>query len=369
MQQTDEQRELLASLRELVERVLGDRHESLCGAGFSSETWQTLGGELGLLAASLPEAMGGMAAGQEADAILMEAFGKHLVSQPYLSSVVMAAALLDVSDDAGSQHLAAAAQGEAILVPALADSPSDTQFACVETVATITDNEVLLQGSKVLVRDAPLADRFIVLARQDGAADCPHVLLILDADVPGISREDFGTIDAATGSHLRFDQVRLDRSAIVVRGSEALERAALATDSAIVAVCAEAIGVMQAMLEQTVEYAKQRVQFGQPIAGFQVLQHRMVDMSVAIEQAESITRLARGKLLTPDRAKAASAAMALVAKACRGVAQDAVQIHGAVGIADETPISRYFRRALAIEKQFGGKAYHLKRYMQSADTF
>jgi len=366
MQQSDEHRELLASLRELVARVLGDKQESLCGAAFSRETWQTLGGELGLLAAALPEELGGMAAGAEADALLMEAFGRHLVSQPYLSTIAMAAVLLDVSGDDGSQRLAAATRAEAILVPALADGPADTQYACAQTVATITPEGVVLQGCKVLVRDAPLADRFIVLARQEGTDDGSHVLLILDADTPGISREDFGTIDAATGSHLRFDQVRLDRSAIVVSGSEAFERSALATDTAIVAVCAEAIGVMQAMLEQTAEYAKQRVQFGQPIAGFQVLQHRMVDMSVAIEQAESITRLARGKLHTADRAKAASAAMALVANVCRRVAQDAVQIHGAVGIADETPISRYFRRALAIEKQFGDRSFHLKRYMQAA---
>jgi alkylation response protein AidB-like acyl-CoA dehydrogenase len=123
---------------------------------------------------------------------------------------------------------------------------------------------------------------------------------------------------------------------------------------------------MKAMHAQTVEFARQRVQFGRPIAEFQVLQHRMVDMLVAIEQAESITRLARNKLGGADATMAASACMALVAKVCRSVAQDAVQIHGAIGIADETPISRYFRRGLAIEKQFGGRNYHLMRYSQES---
>jgi alkylation response protein AidB-like acyl-CoA dehydrogenase len=357
------QSELLASIGELLERVLSDRREALCGAPFCRETWTMLGDELGLLGAALPEALGGMEAGAVAHGLLMEGFGRHLMAQPYVSSLVMASALLDRSDDAQAQWLSDAAGARAIIVPALADGPADHDLDAAATRAAVGPDGVLLNGSKVLVRDAPLADCFIVLARYEGVDDEVPVLLMVPADAPGITREDFRTIDGATGSHLGFASVRLAPDSVLASGNEARARAETAVDAAIVAVCAEALGVMQAMLAQTIEYARQRKQFGKPIASFQVLQHRMVDMSVAIEQAESITRVARGKLAAADRSEVVSAAMALVAKSCRKVAQDAVQIHGAIGIADETPISRYFRRALAIETQFGGREHHLSRYI------
>lgn len=364
MVQDEAQRELLASLGDLVARVLSDRHEVLCGAPFCRETWTMLGSELGLLSADLPEALGGMEAGADAHAVVMEAFGRHLVAQPYLSSIVMASALLDPDEAANAQWLTAAAQAETIIVPALADGPGDFELHCLNSTAVAGPDEIVLKGRKVLVRDAPLADRFVVLARRQGDEDGAYVLLMVPADAAGVTRDDFGTIDRASGSHLHFDDVRVAPSSVIATGAEALSRARLAQDAGIVAVCAEAVGILQAMLDQTIGYARQRTQFGQPIASFQVLQHRMVDMSVAIEQAESITRLARGKMGSADRSAAVSAAMALVSRACRSVAQDAVQIHGAVGIANETPISRYFRRALAIESQFGARDYHLRRYME-----
>jgi len=366
MEQQNEQRELLASIGDLVERVLGDRHDVLCGTGCDRETWEKLGGELGLLAAALPEALGGMEAGPAAHAILMEGFGRHLVAQPYLSTMVMASALLDPAGAAGAKWLSAAAQGEMIIVPALADGPNDYDLQSANTVVDMGAEELVLSGNKILVRDAPLADHFVVLARQENGDSESPFLLMVAANTQGVTREDFKMIDGASGSHLHFDGVRLPRSCVIASGEEARGRAEQAMDDGTVAVCAEAVGIMQTMLDQTVEYTRERMQFGQPLSAFQVLQHRMVDMSVVIEQAQSITQLARGKLHSRDRATATSACMALVAKACRRVAQDAVQIHGAIGIADETPISGYFRRALAIEKQFGGKQFHLQRYMKGS---
>ena len=364
--QEDAQRELLISLGDLVERVMADRHEALCGAPFCRETWNMVGSDLGLLAAALPEALGGMEAGAAAHGILMKTFGRHLVSQPYLSSMVMASALLDPSDAFGAEWLSSMARGEAIIVAALADGPDDLDLQSADTHIVIDPDGWAVTGRKTLVRDAPLADHFVVLARHEVGENESVALLMVPANAPGVAREDFRTIDGATGSHIRFDDVRVAPTCLIASGDEARVLAERAIDYGIVAVCAEAVGIMQAMLEQTVEYARQRTQFGQPIASFQVLQHRMVDMSVTIEQAESITRLARGKLGSDDRSAAASAAMALVSKACRSVSQAAIQIHGAVGIADETPVSRYFRRATAIESQFGGREYHLSRYIASS---
>ena len=322
---------------------MADRHEALCGAPFCRETWNMVGSDLGLLAAALPEALGGMEAGAAAHGILMKTFGRHLVSQPYLSSMVMASALLDPSDAFGAEWLSSMARGEAIIVAALADGPDDLDLQSADTHIVIDPDGWAVTGRKTLVRDAPLADHFVVLARHEVGENESVALLMVPANAPGVAP-----------------------TCLIASGDEARVRAERAIDNGIVAVCAEAVGIMQAMLEQTVGYARQRTQFGQPIASFQVLQHRMVDMSVTIEQAESITRLARGKLGSDDRSAAASAAMALVSKACRSVSQAAIQIHGAVGIADETPVSRYFRRATAIESQFGGREYHLSRYIASS---
>jgi alkylation response protein AidB-like acyl-CoA dehydrogenase len=362
----EEQAELLASVENLTERVLSDKHETLCGREFSREAWRLLGGELGLLAVALPDALGGMDASHHAHAILMEAFGRHLVCQPYLSSVVAASQLLDAAKPEHTPLLLLAGRGEAIIVPALSDGPGDHGLSGKALIAAVAGDGFVLNGAKALVRDAALADHFVVLARTPGEDGGEHVLLLVPAGATGLTREDVSLIDQATASHLRFDGVHVVSSALVASGAEALHRACSAVDAAVVGVCAEAVGVMKAMHEQTLEFARQRVQFGRPIAEFQVLQHRMVDMLVTIEQAESITRLARNKLGGADATLAASACMALVAKVCRSVAQDAIQIHGAIGIANETPISRYFRRGLAIEKQFGGRNYHLMRYSQES---
>lgn len=362
----EEHRELLASLEELVERVLTDRGESLCGRPFCRATWRLLGGDLGLLAAALPHALGGIGEAHHVQATLLEAFGRHLVAQPYISSLVAAPQLLDHARPDHAALLGAVAQGETILVPALSDQPGDHDLDAQTLAVAIVGDEFVLQGTKLLVRDAPLADQFVVLARDSRSHGFGHVLLLVPRKTVGLSCEDIDLIDKGTGSHLTFNKVRVGRSALVAAGPAAQQRARVALDAAVVAVCAEAVGVMKAMHAQTLAYARQRVQFGKPIAEFQVLQHRMVDMLIAIEQAQSITRLARDKLSGEDGAMAASACMALVAKTCRSVAQDAIQIHGAIGIADETPISRYFRRGLAIEKQFGGRNYHLMRYSQGS---
>ena len=213
---------------------------------------------------------------------------------------------------------------------------------------------------------APWATHLLVTARTSGAQrEAQGVsLFLVDKSASGRNRRDYPTVDGRRASEVALDGVRLGAEALVGEDGQALPLIEQVLDEARAALCAEALGVMGQLHGQTLEYAKQRRQFGHPIADFQVLQHRMVDMFVQLEESVSMTYMATLKLDLPadQRAKAVSAGKVFVGRACRFVGQSAVQTHGGIGITDELALSHYFKRATMIESELGSVDYHLARY-------
>ena len=339
------------------------RRAALANGGSRPEVWRGFGDELGLFGAALPEAHGGYGGPIEA-MLIQEEFGKAIVLEPYLESILLAGALLRESGDAGRPHLAALIDGRARFAPALIEADARFNLASVAATATREGDLWRIEGAKISVVGAAEATHLLVSARIAGAQrDRAGIgLFIVDATADGVDRHDYALIDGR-----RAADMTLARAPGIMLSEDALPILERATDEAIAALCAEAVGVMRAMLDATVDYAKQREQFGRPIGSFQVLQHRMVDMLTLIERSISMTYMATLSLDLPDRErrKAVSAAKAFIAAAARTVGQGAIQIHGGIGTTEELAISHYFKRATVIESQFGSAAYHLRRVAEA----
>ncbi|MCF8534512.1 MAG: acyl-CoA dehydrogenase family protein [Reyranella sp.] len=365
------QTEMERALAEPLGRFLDERYDfqerrrRVAAGQWKSDLWQAMAGELGILGAALPEAVGGLGGGAAEVGAIMQAFGRRLVLEPYLSTAVMGAGLLRAWDnDLARALLAEVCEGALTLAVAHAEPEGGYEPAWVATRAVASDGGFVLNGRKTLVLNAPGADRIVVVARTSGeVADRNGIsLFLLDREAAGLQRIDYQTIDGGSASDLILTDVLAPAEAVVGVVGEALPLLERMIDEATTAICAEACGVMQALIEITVDYTRQRKQFGRAIAEFQVLQHRMVDMLIEAKQAASLALAARLKLDAPDGPATVSAAKSRIGRACRSVSQAAVQLHGGIGIADETPVSHYFRRALMIEQQFGSSEHHLDRY-------
>lgn len=363
--------EMEQALRGPLDRFLAEkydfraRQDELSAGKWRPDVWRAFADDLGILGAALPEEVGGLGGGPAELGAIMEVLGRHLVIEPFLSTVVMGASFLREADgETSSALLAQVAAGEAVIAVAQAEEASEYDPAFVALRANPTADGYVLKGRKVLVLNAAQASHFIVVARtSEGTADRQGVsIFLLDAATEGLERTDYRMIDGGGASDVVFNDVAAPRSALIGAEGEGLPLLERVLDEAAAAVCSEACGVMQKLLDLTVEYTRQRQQFGRPIAEFQVLQHRMVDMLIEVKQASMLAMMARLKLDSSERAAAVSAAKARIGRACRKVSQGAVQLHGGVGIADETPVSHYFRRALRIEQQFGSTEHHLARY-------
>ena len=218
-----------------------------------------------------------------------------------------------------------------------------------------------------MVLGAPWASHLVVTART-GGSQREHAgisTFLVEASAKGIRRRDYATIDGQRAADLTFESVSLPAEALVGEEGAAAPLLEAVIDEAIVGLCAEQVGLMRELHARTVDYTKGRKQFGQPLGGFQVLRHRMVDMYMQLEQAVSITYLAAIRLADADpvqRARAASAAKAQVGQAARFVSQSAVQLHGGMGLTDELPIGAYFKRSMIVETQFGDSGHHLARF-------
>ena len=341
------------------------RQKRLSAGGWNPDLWRALAGELGVLGATLPEAVGGLGGGASEVGGIMRAFGRRLVVEPFLTTVVMGAGLLRAWDnlDAGPL-LAGVADGAVTIAVAHSEADGGYEPAYVSTRAAPAGDGYVLNGRKTLVLNGASAQHIIVVARTGGKVDDDEgvTLFLLDASTPGLQRIDYGLIDGSSACDLILTDVAVAAGRVIGPVGKALPLIERMLDEATTALCAEACGVLEALVEITIDYTRQRKQFGRPIAEFQVLQHRMVDMMIEAKQAASLAMVARIKLDSPDRAAAVSAAKSRIGRACRSVSQAAVQLHGGIGIADETPVSHYFRRALMIEQQFGSADYHLDRY-------
>lgn len=329
--------------------------------------WQALGRDLGVLGATLPTDAGGLGGGAVETMVIADALGEALAPVPYIETAVIAAGLLRrVDGDRAAALLPAIADGSVRAVLAANEADSRQALEAVATTAKQSGNGWQLDGEKVVIGGAPGADWLLVTARTSGATrDVRGVsLFLVPATADGLSRHDYRLIDGLPASDLTLAGVQLPADALLGSEGGALPLLEQARDEGIAALCAEAAGLTRKMLADTVAYTKERRQFGQPLASFQALQHRMVDMFIAVEQATSAAYLAALHLddEAADRARAIAAAKATVADAVRFVGQNAVQLHGGMGMTDELAVGHYFRRATAIEQQFGAADHHAKRY-------
>ncbi len=331
-------------------------------SGWRPQVWTAFAQELGILGAPFSEADGGLGGGATENMIVMEEFGKALVLEPYLPTVVIGGGFMKHSDFSGAAEvIGKIIDGSAVIAFAYAEAQGRYNLADLKTTAKKDGSDYMLTGHKAVVIGAPWATHLIVTARTGGAQrDAGGVgVFLVEKGASGLTTRDYPTVDGQRASEVQFENT----PAILI-ADDALPLVEKVVDEAVAALCAEAVGVQRKLHEGTLDYTKQRKQFGAPIASFQALQHRMVDMFMALEQSVSMTYMATIKLDEADleRAKAISAAKVQVGRANKFIGQNAIQLFGGMGMTDEMFIGHYFKRATMIEGQFGSVDHHLKRY-------
>lgn len=334
--------------------------------GYADAHWAQFA-ELGWLGIPFPEEYGGLGMSGVETMVVMEAIGNGLVAEPYLSTVVMGGGAVAAagSEEQKAEILPAVAEGKCKLAFAFAERQARYNLQDVEVRAETANGGYRLSGMKSVVFGAPTADRFVVSARTAGGSrDADGITLFLvAADAPGLSVRGYPTADG-----LRAGEVTLDNTpaeGVLGELDGGLPTIEEVVDRAIAAVSAEAVGLMGTLNDMTLEYLKTREQFGQPIGRFQVLQHRMVDMFIAHEEAKSMAMMAAMRIDEEDadaRKKAMSAAKVQIGKSARFVGQQSIQLHGGIGMTDEYAAGHYFKRLTMIDRSFGDNDYHLRRY-------
>ncbi|WP_169543240.1 acyl-CoA dehydrogenase family protein [Sneathiella aquimaris] len=334
--------------------------------GYSLEHWKTMA-ELGWLGMPFSEDVGGFGGNAVETMIMMESMGSGLVLEPFFSTVILGGGLVV---EAGSNEqieaiIPSVIEGELMLAFAYAEKQSRFNLNDVETTATKSGNEYVLNGHKAVVYHGATADKLIVSARTSGdSRDADGIsLFVVDKAAAGLDIQGYRTVDGLRAADVHFDGVKAE--ALLGEEGKAFPVIEKIVDRAIGALCAEAVGAMAAANEITNEYLKTRKQFGTPIGKFQVLQHRMVDMYMEAEQSKSMSDMVAMKLdlgYDLDTKKAVSATKAQIGKAAKFIGQQSVQLHGGMGMTDEYSIGHYFKRLSTLEMLFGNTDYHLSRY-------
>ncbi len=341
------------------------RSAAKTGPGWQPDIWRGFAEELGILGAALPEKVGGIGGGPVEVMVIAEALGQALVVEPYVDTAVVAGGLLQRAGGAvATALLEKIVEGVAVVALAGAESSSGENWQDVSTVAERDGDEWVLRGSKIVVVSAPLATHVLVTARTESGISL--FLVDLEKAGAGIEMHAYRTVDDRRAADIVLEGLRLPNNALLGEEGQAWPSIATARDEGAAAVCSEAVGCMRKVLADTVEYAKQRHQFGQPIGSFQVLQHRMVDMHMEVEQSVAAVYLAVLNLEAEPsvRARAVSAAKATVGRAARFIGQQAVQLHGGMGMTEELAIGHYFKRLTAVQYEFGSTDHHLTRYAE-----
>jgi alkylation response protein AidB-like acyl-CoA dehydrogenase len=365
---SDEQEMLRNGLTKFLSTRYGlgrSRTAAKTGAGWQPDIWRAFADELGILGAALPEEVGGIGGGPVEVMVIAEALGHALVVEPYVDSAVVAAGLLvRAGGKRASALLELVAAGHAIVALAAGEAQSGDRWQDVATTAGRDGADWVLTGSKAMAVGAPLATHLLVTARTE------HGLSLFLVEVGGVDSglemHAFRTVDDRRAADLLLAELRLPADALLGEEGQAWPSLAHARDEGATAVCAEAVGGMRKVLADTVEYCRQRRQFGQPIGSFQVLQHRMVDMHMELEQSVAAVYLAVLNLEAdpPTRARAVSAAKATIGRAARFIGQNAVQLHGGMGMTEELAIGHYFKRLTAVQYEFGSTDDHVARYAE-----
>jgi alkylation response protein AidB-like acyl-CoA dehydrogenase len=360
-------------LRDTLARFLADTYDFesrkkmiASDAGRDPGIWRALATELGILSAPFSEEQGGLGGGAIENLIMMEELGKVIAVEPYLQTVVIGGGALKAAGGALADAVIPEIIGGNVVIGfAYAEPKGRYNLANISTTAKKDGAGYVLNGHKAVVYAAPWATHLLVTARTGGSQRerAGVDLFLIDAKLAGITRRDYPTVDGFQASEVYFENVAIPGDALLSGGIDLIEQI---VDEATVAVCGEACGVTRKLHEGTLDYSKQRQQFGQPIGRFQVLQHRMADMFLEVEQIMSMTLMATLKLDLPaaERKAMVSLAKAKVSRSAKFVGQNAVQTHGGIGITQELAIGHYFKRATMIEGQFGSADWHLDRYEQ-----
>ena len=368
---SDEQTLLQESVSRFITNDYGfesRQKHSRSDAGYSLENWQTFA-ELGWLGVPFSENHGGFGGGAVETMLMMEEFGKGLVVEPYLATVVACGSALNGfgSEDQKSSFIPEIIDGSKLWALAFAEPQGRFNLADLTTTATASNGSYLLSGHKSVVINGPNANFFIVSVRTSGEQrdETGISLFIIPSDAKGLSKRDYPTVDGQRASELILDNVELDEASRLGEEGQGLNILQQAIDFATLAIGSEAVGCMEVLYKDTVEYCKNREQFGQPIGKFQVLQHRMVDMFMEHEQSKSLMFMAAMRWdegYGAEAQKAVSAFKVQVGKSGKFVGQSAVQLHGGMGMTDELNIGHYFKRLTIIDTMFGNVDHHLKRF-------
>ena len=367
---TEEQLAMQDTLQRFIARDYDfERRRALTRSplGYSPQAWAQYA-ELGLLGLPFPEEYGGLS-GTGVDVMLvMESVGQGLLLEPYWSSVVLCGGLIrDAASAAIKQEiLPQIAEGKVKLAFACYEAQARYDLGRVESRAAAAGSGWRVSGKKSVVLDAPSADYLLVSARTAGVGtEAQGVsLFLVRRDTPGVSVRAYPTQWGGRAADVELKDVVVGGDALIGTPGQALIVMERAVDLGIAALCAEALGIMVALNGATLNYTKTRKQFGLPIGSFQALQHRMADMFIATEQTRSMAIIAALNAMSGDpleRRRAISGAKAYVGQASRFVGQQAVQLHGAMGVVDDVVVSHYFKRLTMIDMTFGDADYHLGR--------
>lgn len=375
---TDDQR----LLKDSVDRLIADQYQfeqrkkyMAEPIGWSQAIWNQLA-ELGLLGLPFSEQEGGFGGGPVEIMIVMEAFGRGLVLEPFFPTVILGGGML--------RHLGSAEQ-RARLAPQIAQGKLKLAFAHVErqsrydladvgTTARKDGTDWILNGAKSVVLHGDTADRILVTARTSGERRGRDGigLFMVNADASGLGRRGYPTQDGLRAAELILSDVRVPAPDVLGQPGQALPLIERAVDEAIAALCAEAVGVMQEMHETTLDYLKTRQQFGRPIGQFQVLQHRSVDMLVALEQARSMAMFAAVMAAEPsaeERRRAIAAAKVQIGRSGKHIGQEAIQLHGGIGMTMEYKVGHHFKRMTMIDLMFGDADMQLAKLAKAGGLF
>ncbi|MCW8128493.1 acyl-CoA dehydrogenase family protein [Microbulbifer halophilus] len=368
---SEEQQMLADSVRRFVQQDydFDSRRQVVDGEDFFSRAhWQTFA-ELGWLMVPFAEEDGGLG-GNAVDLLpVMEEFGKGMVVEPFLPCAVLAGGLLAEcgSDTQKAELLPALVEGRLQLAFAFAEPQGRFNLADIDCRATRDGDHYRLNGHKSVVLNGGAAEQLVVAARTGGdRCDREGIsLFLVDVESEGVTRRRYKNVDGHGAADIWLRDVRVAEAARLGEEGKALPAIEKMIDRATLAVCAEAVGAMDSALEKTLEYTRTRKQFGRPIASFQALQHRMAEMFIECEQARSMLLMAATQLdanggVAP---RAVSAAKSRIGRAARAVGQEAVQLHGGIGVTDELDVAHLFKRLTAVQYLFGSTNFHTARFM------
>ena len=335
--------------------------------GFSKEYWSSMA-ELGWLGLAFSEEDGGFGGNQIDTLVLMEQFGKGLVLEPFLANVVLGGGSIKrgASQEIKDSIIPSLIDGSLQITLAYAEEQSRFDIEDVATAAREENGDFIINGKKSMVLNAESADKIVVVARTSGSqVDEEGIsLFVVNADAEGIEKENFPTVDGLRASEIIFKDVKVASTSLIGEKDKGFSILQAVVNDAILALAAEAVGAMEVLYKDTVEYTQQREQFDHPLSDFQVLQHRMVDMFMEYEQCKSLLfRATMETVQDPSLSQRTVHALKhLIGKSGIFVGESAVQLHGGMGVTEELRIGHFFKRLLVIDSQFGNADFHLDKF-------